>query len=97
MNLVLKCDERPIRGKYFLKRLRDEGKIAAVIYGKAKETLHISVDKRALQSLIMKLKSSNTRAVQLLLDEDETIDAEFKKVALHPVSGEIEHVELYRK
>lgn len=86
---------RQIRGKVFLSKLRKDGKVPAVLYRDNSHSAEtISAEKTSLQRALRQMGSN--REVVLAFERDQ-IDAVVKDVSVHPISGEIEHVDFARK
>jgi large subunit ribosomal protein L25 len=79
-----------------VKKLRDAGRIPAVIYGKAKTPQNLEIDAKALEDLVHHSVSEN-----VLLDLSIKDDARPKRLALvqeiqhHALSGKPLHVDLH--
>jgi large subunit ribosomal protein L25 len=78
------------------KKLRTQGRVPAVIYGKQTEPKNLEIDRIELKELIHRSVSEN-----LLLDLSVPEDARPKRLVLvqeiqhHPLSGELLHVDLH--
>src|SRR5712691_11878203 len=79
-----------------VKKLRTQGRVPAVIYGRQTEPKNLEIDRIELKELIHRSVSEN-----LLLDLSVPEDTRPKRLALvqeiqhHPLSGELLHVDLH--
>ena len=93
--IVLNARTREIKGKQACRRLRQEGFVPAVIYGKDEEPLNLECEKkdllkvlhtRAGENVVLKLKISKNR-------EEFNRTALVKEVQHDPLKGEVLHVD----
>ena len=89
-DFVLQAELRSELGKNASRRLRRDNKVPAVVYGRGKEGVTITVDAPELSKAL--------RAHSSLLDL--TVDGEARKVIVkelntHPVRGDFQHVDFY--
>lgn len=87
-DVALKIEKRSNFGKSEAKRIRNTGKIPAVIYGEDQETTPLLLDRHAFE---MMLKQHHT-LVHLDL-EGNSIDTIVRDIQRHPVTGNILHVD----
>ena len=92
---LLKAEERKDTGKSFARAVRKEGKIPCIVYGDEKEPLSVSVDS------IETLKLYNTGKMLSQLIDVEVLNGEkfkaiSKDIQLHPVKGNIIHIDFLR-
>jgi large subunit ribosomal protein L25 len=94
-NATLKAAARTETGKGAMRRLRREGRIPAVVYGRGEETRPLSLDARDLETLI-KHHSLDTTIIELTIEgagrkgKLRTLVAE---VQSHPYKPQILHVD----
>ncbi len=93
MNLNIK--ERKEKGKEEAKRLRREGKIPGVIYGKGEETKKIWVDKKELISLLKEIKGK-TPIVEIKSGKGKPFRGIIKSLQRRSTTDEILHIDLQR-
>lgn len=80
-----------------VKKLRDTGRVPAVIYGRIAQPQHLEVDKKEIDNLIHHSRSENV-LVDLAVPQDT---ARPKRLALvqevqhHPLSGKVLHLDLH--
>jgi large subunit ribosomal protein L25 len=92
----LKASPRAIGRRAGAKKLRSEGRIPAVIYGRQAEPQNLEVNAKELENLIHHSVSEN-----LLVDLAVDKDARPKRLALvqeiqhHPLSGKVLHVDFH--
>lgn len=78
------------------KKLRSQGRVPAVIYGRQTEPKNLEIDSIALKELLHHAASEN-----MLLDLSVAEDAKPKRLVLvqeiqhHPLSGEVLHIDLH--
>lgn len=85
----LKAEIRDMKVK--AKRLRNEGKIPATIYGKnLEEPILLQIEKADVNHFYSKLSKGNTLKINTGKD---SYDVLFKEIALEPISQNVEHIE----
>jgi large subunit ribosomal protein L25 len=86
---VLKASKRAITGKQ-VKKLRNDGMIPGVVYGRGVSTIPITLNNREVQKLLSSISSS--QLINLAIDgKDRTTLVRDKQ--LHPVTGRILHID----
>ncbi len=88
--IALKGEERAGLGKSATKKVRNEGKVPCVIYGKGDNT-HFTVFQADFQNLVY---TPNTYLVQVSVG-DKTKFAKVQEIQYHPVSEDIIHADFY--
>ncbi|MFO0549799.1 MAG: 50S ribosomal protein L25 [Polyangiaceae bacterium] len=88
----LSAQPRKDHGKGHAGRLRAAGKIPAVAYGKKLPTMPISVDPKALKTVLAGQHGRNS-VVELAVEGDRTITAMVREYSHHPVSRDILHAD----
>jgi len=86
---------RPAVGKQGTKRVRSEGKIPAVLYGEAEETVTLAIDAHDLR-VALSTPSGRNVIIQLSVDGAEPVRAVIREMARDPLSRRIIHVDLQR-
>jgi large subunit ribosomal protein L25 len=88
--IALKGEERAGLGKSATKKVRNEGKVPCVIYGKGDNT-HFTAFQADFQNLVY---TPNTYLVQVSVG-DKTKLAKVQEIQYHPVSEDIIHADFY--
>jgi large subunit ribosomal protein L25 len=91
MTVTLQIEKREIRGKK-LQKLREEGKLPAVVYGPKHEPMGIMLDKGVFERL---LKTAGESTVITLEGAGEEIEVLVHEVSFNPAKGGVEHVDFY--
>lgn len=89
----LPIETRTDSGKGVARKLRNEGRVPAVIYRGGGEARQVAVDPVKLLDIFRKTRNANT-VLELDLD-GETIRAIVKDAQRHPVSRDILHVDFF--
>lgn len=96
MEATLAAKTRETRGKNEARRLREDGRLPAVVYGgEAKETVAVSVDPVTLLQILHSDSGVNT-LIDLELDGSESDQVLVKDFQLDPVTSKLLHVDFYR-
>lgn len=91
----IQAKKREETGKGAARRLRDEGRVPAVVYGGDIETTPISVDAGEAEYLFHQISVENT-LVDLKLDgADEPLRTLVREIQAHPYKSELIHVDFY--
>lgn len=90
--LTINASNRDQAGSASSGRLRLEGRVPAVVYGKSKEPQNLSVDARELRILLRSI-GNNTPVVQLKSGEGDARTSIIKEVQRHPVKDTYTHVD----
>ncbi len=86
--------KRADRGKNAARRLRREGMIPAVLYGKGTEPLPLSVDKKAFAAIMHGQEGHNALLnMKIAGQENEEILSMPKEIQFDPLAGGIVHVD----
>src|SRR3954466_5867632 len=95
--VTLEVTRRERSGKEYAKKLRQENKIPAVVYGGHKEPVAITVDRKAVVDLIQK-SEHGIRSVFLLkmADSDQQRHAMIKALTINPISRKMTHIDFVR-
>jgi len=91
MSLLLEAKLRDKTGKEICKKLRKNGLIPAVIYGKSKENVFISLPKGEFEKILHHVGTNKVFTVKV---EDKSYEVIVKEVQVNPVTREIIHVDL---
>src|SRR6267143_306388 len=92
--VTLEVTRRERSGKEYAKKLRQENKIPAVVYGGHKEPVAITVERKAVSELIQK-SQHGVRSIFLLKmsGTDQQRHAMIKDIQMDPISRRMTHIE----
>ena len=96
--LELKTEIRQGKGKSFVGKLRDQGWIPAVVYGKAREPISLQVPEKEFLKALQGAARSNvivTLVVGNGSNQAENKTAMIKERQQHPLSGQTLHIDFY--
>ena len=93
MQLTLKTEKREITGKK-VQKLRDEGKIPAVMYGQETEPVNLTVEYIPFEKIYE--KAGESTLVHLKINSDEEIPVLISQIARNHVSDKIDHIDFYK-
>ena len=95
--LTLEVSRREEAGKGAAGRLRRQGKVPAVVYGGHRETVPITVDRKAVTDLIQK-SEHGVRSIFLLKmsGTDQQRHAMIKEIQIDPISRKMSHIDFIR-
>ena len=95
--LTLEVSRREEQGKGAAGRLRREGKVPAVVYGGHRETVPITVDRKAITDLIQKSEHGR-RSIFLLkmAGTDQQRHAMIKDIQIDPIHRKMTHIDFVR-
>ena len=92
----LSAERREGQGKEAARKLRDAGRVPAVLYGKETDTLNISLDAHEAELLFQAISVENT-IVGLEIDgEKAPVSTLIREIQVHPYRPQIFHVDFYR-
>ncbi|MBD3169519.1 MAG: 50S ribosomal protein L25/general stress protein Ctc [candidate division Zixibacteria bacterium] len=91
--LTVKAERRETSGKGISRKLRQQGRIPGVFYGRSQEAIPIHVDSRDFENMLSKLESSNI-LINLQLDGKDQM-ALIQALQRGPVQGKILHADFY--
>lgn len=89
---VLVAEQRTELGTADSKRLRREGKIPAVIYGKKHENTHIAIDAKMFEKTITNIKESGLMTISVGKKKHSVLIKNFQD---NPISGILRHIDFY--
>ncbi|MFC2169363.1 50S ribosomal protein L25 [Acidobacteriota bacterium] len=92
MSVVVKSELRDITGKNAARRIRREGKIPAILYGRNMDSTQLTLNKKDIVS-ILKLETGENTIFQAVYDSVKK-NAMIKELQIDPVTDEILHVDL---
>ncbi len=90
--LTINASAREQAGSASSGRLRAEGRVPAVVYGKSKKPENLSIDSSELRQLLRAI-GNNTPVVQLKAGEGEAVTSIIKEVQRHPIKDSYTHVD----
>lgn len=93
--IVLEAQPREERGKNAMRRLRQAGRLPAVVYGAAKEPLAVAVDPHAVEKILHSEAGHNTVFTLQITGHGKT-SAMIKDWQYEPVKGHLLHVDFLR-
>lgn len=96
MEVKLQARKRDERGKEAARRLRAEGRIPAVLYGRGSEPLSLSLEGKEAEHLFQSISVENT-IVGLEIDgERAPVQTLIREIQVHPFRPVLFHVDFYR-
>jgi len=95
--VTLEVARRESSGKGVARKLRQQGRIPAVVYGGHRESVAIEVDRKAVAELIQK-SQHGVRSIFLLkmADTDQQRHAMIKEIQMDPISRKMTHIDFIR-
>ncbi len=95
--LTLEVSRREGAGKGPARKLRQQGKVPAVVYGGHRETVPITVDRKAVTELIQK-SEHGVRSIFLLKmsGTDQQRHAMIKDIQIDPITRKMTHIDFIR-
>jgi large subunit ribosomal protein L25 len=95
--VTLEVSRREQSGKGVARKLRQEGKVPAVVYGGHREPVAITVDRKSITDLIQK-SDHGMRSIFLLkmAGTDQQRHAMIKDMQINPLTRKMEHVDFVR-
>ena len=95
MEATLDVVRRDRFGKNEAGRIRQEGRIPAVVYGEASKAEPVSVDPKALMKILRSQSGANT-LIALKIDGADAARVLVKEYQVHPISHHLLHADFYR-
>jgi len=89
--LTLRADKGRLTGSRPSRRLRREGLVPAVVYGRGLDTLSVAVDGRELNA-VLSTEAGLNALITIDCDGDEVLTVA-REIQRHPVRGEIIHLD----
>ncbi len=95
--VTLEVSRREHSGKGVARKLRQQGKIPAVVYGGHRESVAIEVDRKAVADLIQK-SDHGVRSIFLLkmAGTDQQRHAMIKEIQMDPITRKMTHIDFVR-
>lgn len=95
MTKSLSAQKREGTGKGVARKMRQEGRVPAVVYGKDMESEHLSLDAREALHLFETISVENT-IVELKVEGGSAHQTLVREIQAHPVRRELIHVDFLR-
>ena len=92
----LKAEPREGTGKGAARKLRQAGKVPAVVYGTDAETMHITLDTLEADYLFRRISVDNTIVEIEVEAEKEPIQTLVREIQTHPWKASLLHIDFYR-
>lgn len=90
--LTINATARAKAGSASSGRLRAEGRVPAVVYGKSKKPENLSLDASELRQVLRSI-GNNTPVVQLKSGDGDAVTSVIKEVQRHPIKDSYTHVD----
>ena len=95
-NPILNAEPREGSGKGVARKIRAEGRLPAVVYGREADPVHVMLNTREAELLFHSISVENT-IIDLKIDgEADAIPTLVREVQVHPFRPEMLHVDFYR-
>jgi large subunit ribosomal protein L25 len=93
---VLKAEKREGTGKGVARKLRQAGRVPAVLYGRDLESMHLSVDAHDAEQLFHSISVDNTIVSLEVEGEKEAFTTLVREIQMHPWKASMIHVDFLR-
>jgi len=93
---TLKAAPRDAIGKGAARKMRQDGKIPAVVYGHDEETMHLTLDTSEADHLFHRISVDNTIVELEVETQTKPIQTLVREIQTHPWKGSLLHVDFYR-
>jgi large subunit ribosomal protein L25 len=96
-NLKLESEIRTGMGKGVARKLRVDGLVPAVIYGRKQEPVSLAIEEAAIRTILH--KHSESPVIDLIIkgsDSDEPVIVIIRDIQRHPATGKLLHVDFQR-
>jgi len=93
---TLSARKRDGTGKGVARKLRQEGRVPAVIYGREFDPIHLSVDTREAEHLFHSISVDNTIVALEVEDEKEPYQTLVREIQMHPWQATLVHIDFLR-
>ena len=93
---VLKAQKRAGTGKGVARKLRQDGRVPAVLYGRELESMHLSVDEHDADHLFRSISVDNTIVTLEVEGEKQPFDTLVREIQMHPWRSSMLHVDFLR-
>ena len=93
---TLNAQKRDDKGKGAARKLRQQGRVPAVLYGRELDSVHLSVDAHEVEHLFHSISVDNT-IVKLAVDGDsEPYETLVREIQTHPWRASLLHIDFLR-
>ncbi len=93
--VTLSAERRDGKGSRPARRLRRQGKVPAIVYGRGLDPMSVAVSGRELYQALHTEAGTNA-ILSVEVDGDEPVLAVAREIQRHPVRGEITHLDLIK-
>jgi len=93
---VLKAKKREGTGKGVARKLRQDGRVPAVLYGRELEAVHLSVDAHEAELLFRAISVDNTIVSLQVEGEKQPFETLVREIQMHPWRASMLHVDFLR-
>jgi large subunit ribosomal protein L25 len=92
----LKATKRDGAGKGVARKLRQSGRVPAVLYGSGMDTVHLTLDAMEVEHLFAAISVENTIVELDIEGEKQTQQTLVREIQAHPVRNSLVHVDFLR-
>lgn len=96
ISTTLKAELREGTGKGVARKLRQAGRLPAVVYGRDMESIHVSLDAHDTEYLFHNIPVDNTIIELAIEGEKETHQTLVREIQTHPWKAHVMHVDFLR-
>ena len=96
MTITLKAQKREVTGKGVARKLRQEGRVPAVLYGRELGTMHLSLDTHEAENLFHSISTENTIVGLKVEGVGEPFQTLVREIQSHPFKSSLIHVDFLR-
>ena len=96
MTTMLKAQKREGTGKGVARKLRQEGRVPAVVYGRELGTMHLSLDIHEAENLFYSISTENTIVGLKVEGVGEPFQTLVREIQSHPFKSSLIHVDFLR-
>ena len=96
MTITLKAQKREGTGKGVARKLRQEGRVPAVLYGRELGTMHLSLDTHEAENLFHSISTENTIVGLKVEGVGELFQTLVREIQSHPFKSSLIHVDFLR-
>ena len=96
MTITLKAQKREGTGKGVARKLRQEGRVPAVLYGRELGTMHLSLDTHEVENLFHSISTENTIVGLKVEGVGELFQTLVREIQSHPFKSSLIHVDFLR-
>ena len=96
MTITLKALKREGTGKGVARKLRQEGRVPAVLYGRELGTMHLSLDTHEAENLFHSISTENTIVDLKVEGVGELFQTLVREIQSHPFKSSLIHVDFLR-